>query len=86
MRRYAAQGELAVALLGRMLVIDPAKRAEAKDCLDDAYFWEGARWGVWDGMWECMGGTGEVDGGVCCVYGVRFGGHRAVRAHAGPTG
>ena len=38
---YSKFGEPAVALLDRMLALDPCKRAEAAECLDDKYFWEG---------------------------------------------
>ena len=38
---YLDFGESAVALLDRMLVLDPSKRAKASQCLDDDYFWKG---------------------------------------------
>lgn len=38
---YLKFGANAVALLDRMLVLDPSKRAIASECLDDRYFWEG---------------------------------------------
>ena len=40
---YSRFGEPAVALLDRMLALDPSRRAEAGDLLDDNYFWEGVQ-------------------------------------------